>query len=457
MKIIILGAGQVGGTLAENLALEDNDVTIIDTDSARLSELQNRLDVRTIVGCGSYPDILEQAGAEDADMLIAVTNFDETNMLACQIAYTLFHTPSKIARIRAHPYLMHPNLYSNDNLPIDVCISPEQLVTDHVERLIEYPGALQVLDFADGAVQLVALHPQHGGVLVGKRISALPEYLPNMPVHIAAIYRGNRSIPLTEETTIQIGDEVFFIAAHQHVRDAIAIFRHSDNTYHRIMIAGGGNIGSRLAAALEQHFNVKLLEHNTKRTQLLASTLNQTTVLLGDVSDRDLLIDENIDATDIFCAVTNDDEANIMSAMLAKRLGAKTAIALITRTAYIDLIEGSNVDIVVSPQHATIGSILTHLRRGDIVRVHSLRRGAAEAIEAIAHGDRRTSNVVGRTLGEMRLPKGVSIGAIVRQGETLIGRDDIVIESDDHIILFLADRKRIGEVEQLFQVDVDYF
>ena len=458
MKIIILGAGQVGGTLAENLSFEDNDVTIVDINSARLSELQNRLDVRTVAGCGSHPNVLAQAGAEDADMLIAVTNIDEINMLACQIAYTLFHTPHKIARIRAKAYLAHPTLFCNDHLPIDVCISPEQLVTEYVERLIEYPSALQVVDFANGAVQMVALHPQHGGVLVGQSIGTLSSHLPNIQMHIAAIYRGGRCIPLMEETTIAVGDEVFFIAAREHIREVMAAFRQLDAPYRRIMIAGGGNIGWCLAQALKSRFRVKMIEHDAKRAQVLSNDLDDNvTILLGDVSDRDLLIDENINATDLFCTVTNDDEANIMSAMLAKRLGARTVVALITRTAYIDLVEGNSVDIVVSPQHATIGSILTHLRRGDIVKVHSLRRGAAEAIEAVAHGDRRTSRIVGRLLSEVRLPKGASIGAVVRDGHALIARDDLMIEPEDHVILFLEDKKRINEVEQLFQVDVGYF
>ncbi|MCE3237184.1 MAG: trkA [Gammaproteobacteria bacterium] len=457
MKIIILGAGQVGGTLAENLALEDNDVTIVDVDSLRLRELQNRLDVRTIVGSGSYPSVLQQAGAEDADMLIAVTNIDETNMLACQIAYTLFSTPTKIARIRGRSYLAHPELFNNNNIPIDVRISPEHLVTNYVERLIEYPGALQVLDFAEGAVQMVAVNPQQNGSFVGKSLKFISTQVPHNQVHIAAIYRDNQSISLIGDTTIQAGDEVFFIAPRQHIRDIMAGFRNLDTPYRRIIIAGGGNIGYCLALALKEHFNVKVIEHNAKRTQELAAELDGVTVLLGDVSDRNLLIDENIDATDIFCSVTNDDEANIMSAMLAKRLGAKTVMALITRTAYVDLIEGSSVDIVVSPQHATIGSILTHLRRGDIVCVHSLRRGAAEAIEAIAHGDRRTSRLVGRLLNEIHLPKGVRVGAIVRDGHVIIARKDLMIEAEDHFILFLDDKKRINEVENLFQVDVGYF
>ncbi len=457
MKIIILGAGQVGGTLAENLTLENNDVTVIDIQRERLKELQNRLDIRTVLGCGSYPNILEQAGADDADMLIAVTNVDETNMLACQIAYTLFHTPTKIARVRSRHYLTHHDLFNNDDIPVDVCISPEQLVTNYVQRLIEYPGALQVLDFGGGVVQLVAIKPYYGGPLVGQTLASLKDYMPDAEARVAAIFRGNRSIQLHADTTIEVGDEVFFIAARADIRKVMGALRRLDSPYRRIMIAGGGNIGYCLAAALESNFNVKIIDHNAERTQDLSAELDNVTVLQGDVSDRELLIDENIERTDVFCAVTNDDEANIMSAMLAKRLGARTVMALITRTAYVDLIEGSEIDIAVSPQHATIGSILTHIRRGDMVKVHSLRRGAAEAIEAIAHGDSNTSKVVGRRIAELKLPKGATIGAIVRGDNAIIAHDELVIESEDHVILFLVDKKRIRDVEQLFQVGVGYF
>lgn len=457
MNIIILGAGQVGGTLAENLVRENNDITLVDIDPKRLRDLQTKMDIRTVIGPASYPSVLEQAGAHDADMLIAVTSSDETNLTACQVSYQLFNTPTKLARIRAQDYLEQTEvLFGEGGFPIDYFISPEQVVTDYVRRLIKFPGALQVLNFADGEIRLVAIRPYFGGPLVGKTLSSLQEYMPHYQVKVAAIFRGNRSIPLDDSTIIEIGDEVFFIAPREHIRGVMASLRRLDNPYKRIMIAGGGNIGYRLAASIEEDYQIKLFEHNPDRCRYIAESLNKTCVLQGDASDRELLISENIEYTDVFCAVTNDDEVNIMSCLQAKRLGARQVMALITRTAYVDLIEGSDIDIAISPQQATIGSILTHIRHGDIVNVHSLRRGAAEAIEIIAHGDKETSSVVGRTITELKLPKGATIGALVRGEQMIIPDEETVIEPDDHCIVFLVDKKHIQDVERLFQVNVKF-
>lgn len=456
MKIIILGAGQVGSSVAANLASEANDITVVDTDSKRLQELQDRLDLNTVEGEGSYPDILLRAGAEDADMIIAVTNSDETNMAACQIAYTMFHTPTKIARIRANEYLTHPGLFAQDAIPIDVLISPEQLVTDYVQRLIEHPGALQVLDFAGGKVQLVAVKAYYGGPLVGHELRTLRDHMPGIQTRVAAIFRhGNPIIP-EGDTVIEVDDEVFFVAAKKNIRAVISEMRKLDKPVKRIMIAGGGNIGMRLARALENKYQIKLIDHNMERTRAISAQLDKTITLLGDAADEELLLEENIENTDVFCAVTNDDEANILSAMLAKRLGARKVMALINRASYVDLVQSSIIDIAVSPQHATIGSLLAHVRRGDVVVVHSLRRGAAEAIEAVAHGDKNSSRVVGRAIEGIKLPPGTTIGAIVRGEEVVIVHHDTLIESEDHVILFLMDKKHIPEVEKLFQVGVTF-
>ncbi|RRJ83491.1 Trk system potassium transporter TrkA [Aestuariirhabdus litorea] len=457
MKIIILGAGQVGGTLAENLASEENDITVVDTDPDRLRELQDRLDIRTIEGKASFPSVLRRAGADDADMLVAVTNSDEVNMIACQVGFSLFRTPTKIARIRQPDYLKRPELFEKDACPVDVIISPEQVVTHYVKRLIEQPGALQVLDFAEGRVQLVAVRAYYGGPLVGQELRYIREHMPSVDTRVAAIFRRGKSITPEGSTVIEADDEVFFIAASRHIRDVMSELRRLDNVYSRIIIAGGGNIGERLARSIEDRYNVKLIERNMERCHQLAQTLNNTLVFHGSASDKELLVSENIEETDVFCALTNDDEANVMSAMLAKRLGARKVMALISNPAYVDLVQGGEIDIAISPQQATIGSLLTHVRRGDVVNVHSLRRGAAEAIEAIAHGDQNSSKVVGRTIGEVKLPLGTTIGAIVRNEEVLIAHDHIRIESEDHVILFLVDKKRIREVEQLFQVGLTFF
>jgi len=457
MKIIILGAGQVGASVADNLASEANDITVVDQRADILRELQDRLDLRTINGYAAHPEVLIRAGAEDADMIIAVTNSDETNIVACQVAYTLFHTPTKIARVRSVEYLSQPKLFSPEAMPIDVLISPEQLVTDYIMRLVQHPGALQVLDFADGRVQLVAVRAYYGGPLVGHELQTLRDHMPNVDTRVAAIFRRGKPIFPKGDTVIEADDEVFFIAARKHIRAVMSELRRLDKPVKRIMIAGGGNIGNRLAKALENNYYVKIIDHNRARSRQLSEQLKSTIVLYGDVADEGLLLEENIENTDIFCALTNDDEANILSAMLAKRLGAGKVMSLINRASYVDLVESSSIDIAISPQQATIGSLLAHVRRGDVAMVHSLRRGAAEAIEAIAHGDPNSSKVVGRRVEEIKLPSGTTIGAIVRDEEVVIAHHDTLIEAEDHVIMFLVDKQKVEQVEKLFQVGVTFF
>lgn len=458
MKIIIIGAGQVGGTLAENLAGEKNEITIIDSDQATLSNLQDRLDLQVVCGIGSHPDILKKAGAEDADMLIAVTNSDESNMMACQVAHSLFRTPTKIARVRSEQYIIYQDqLYQHKDIPVDHLIAPEQLVTTAIKRLIDYPGALQVVEFADGKASLVAVKAYYGGLLVGHALSALKEHMPNVDTRVAAIYRRGRPIRPLGSTVIEADDEVFFIADTKHIRAVMSELQKLEASYKRIMIAGGGLIGAGLAKRLENKHNVKLIEYSKERAEYLSSTLDNTIVFQGDASDASLLSEEGVERVDAFIAVTNDDEANIMSAMLAKRMGAAKAMVLIQRSAYVDLVQGGDIDIAFSPQQATISALLTHIRRGDIVNVHSLRRGAAEAIEAIAHGDEQTSKVVGKQIKDIKLPPGTSIGAVVRADEVLIAHSDTTIQANDHVILFLVDKKYIGAVEKLFQPSALFF
>ncbi|MGC6233357.1 Trk system potassium transporter TrkA [Hafnia paralvei] len=452
MKIIILGAGQVGGTLAENLVGENNDITIVDTNSDRLRQLQDKLDLRVVQGHGSHPRVLREAGADDADMLVAVTSSDETNMVACQVAYSLFNTPNRIARIRSTEYIReNERLFNAEAVPIDHLISPEQLVTDYVYRLIEYPGALQVVNFAEGKVSLAVVKAYYGGPLVGNALASLKEHMPHIDTRVAAIFRQDRPIRPQGSTIIEAGDEVFFVAASQHIRAVMSELQRLEKPYKRIMIVGGGNVGAGLAHRLEKDYSVKLIERNQQRAAELAEMLHDTIVFYGDASDQELLTEEHIDQVDVFIALTNDDEANIMSAMLAKRLGAKKVMVLIQRSAYVDLVQGSVIDIAISPQQATISALLGHVRKADIVSVSSLRRGVAEAIEAIAHGDESTSKVVGRKVEEIKLPPGTTIGAIVRGDDVIIANSESKIEQGDHVIMFLTDKKFITDVERLFQ------
>lgn len=452
MKIIILGAGQVGGTLAENLVDENNDITVVDTDADRLRQLQDQFDLRVVNGHGSHPRVLRDAGAEDADMLVAVTNSDETNMIACQIAYSLFNTPNKIARIRATEYIREADkLFLPEQIPIDYLISPEQLVIDYIYKLIQYPGALQVVNFAEGKVSIVAVKAYYGGSLVGNALSSLREHMPHIDTSVVAIFRQDRPIRPQGSTIIEAGDEVFFVASTQHIRAVMSELQRLEKPYKRLMIVGGGNVGAGLARRLEKDYSVKLIERNQKRATELAELLHDTIVFYGDASDQELLTEEHIEQMDVFIALTNDDEANIMSAMLAKKMGAKKAMVLIQRSAYVELVQGGVIDIAISPQQATISALLSHVRKADIVNVSSLRRGVAEAIEAIAHGDENTSKVVGKKISEIKLPPGTIIGAIVREEEVIIASDYHIIEQGDHVIMFITDKKYVPEVEKLFQ------
>jgi trk system potassium uptake protein TrkA len=457
MKILILGAGQVGSSAAYHLSREEaNEVTVVDMRADVLRELQDRLDIRTVVGHAAYPDVLERAGANDTDIIVALTDMDETNMIACQVAYTLYHTPTKIARIRSAEYMSARKLFKQDAIPIDVRISPEQLVCEYVEQLILYPGTMQVLEFAGGRVRLVGARADRDGLLVGKQISTLKEHIPNTEARIAAVYRDGKALELDGNTIIEENDQVFFIAARQDIRVFMSEMRKLEDPVRRVVIAGGGNIGVRLALALEQTNQVKIIERNPQRARVISEQLNRAIVLVGDAADEELLLEENIDNVDVFCALTNAEEANILSAMLAKRLGAKKVMALINRPSYAELVESGTIDVAISPQQITIGSLLAHVRRGDVVKVHSLRRGAAEAIEAVAHGSEDESKVVGRRIEDIPLPRGTNIVAVVRGEQVIIAHHDTVIETDDHVILFMTDRRKIERLEDLFQVDVSF-
>jgi trk system potassium uptake protein TrkA len=454
MKILILGAGQVGTTAAYSLAREEaNEVTIVDRNPEVLRELQDRLDVRTVVGDAAHPAVLERASAQEADMIIALTNSDESNMVACQVAHTLFAVPTKIARIRSGAFTDRDELFNDAAIPVDVAISPEALVTEYIEQLVHFPGALQVLEFAEGRVRLVATRADRGGALIGHPLSELPHHMPNVDCRVVAIYRGGRGILPDGDTVVEEGDEVFFIAARKDIRTVLSEMRKLDDPVRSVVIAGGGNIGFRLARALENTNQVKLIERGFEQARQISEDLDRAIVLHGDAADEELLLEENIDSADVFVSVTNAEEANILSAMLAKRLGARKVLALINRPAYAELVEAGTIDIAISPKEITLGTLLAHVRRGDVVKVHSLRRGAAEAIEAVAHGNSRQSRVVGRTIEEVRLPRGAAINAIVRGDRVMMAHHDTLIEEDDHVILFVADRRQIDEVERLFEVD----
>ncbi|MDF1757449.1 MAG: Trk system potassium transporter TrkA [Legionellaceae bacterium] len=456
MRIIILGAGQVGGTLARNLVNEDNDITLIDINESRLQELQHRLDIQTVLGSASHPNILIDAGIMQADMLIAVTNSDEVNMMGCYIAYNLFQTPSKIARIRSENYYEYPALFGNESIPIDVCISPEKLVTEHIINLIDYPGTTQILEFSNGKLLLMTIKIGLEDGIYGKNIKQVERLLEDIEVNIIAIFRNKASIPITDDCILINNDSASFIVSSEAIQSVLIILGCYEEPNKRLIIAGGGNIGRRLALALEQNYQVKVVDHNKTSSTKLAEHLHKSTILNGDIADKDLLLNENIEFADVFCAVTNDDEANIMACLQAKRLGVKYTMALVNRDAYVDLIDDSSIDYAISPQLITIGSILTKLRRGNMIKVHRLQHDEAEAIELVITGDEQTSQVIGRRIDEIELPPSCLITAVVRQDEVTIARNDFVLQAEDHVVLLLLKKRYIRQVESLFQVKLSF-
>jgi trk system potassium uptake protein len=460
VKIIILGAGQVGRTAAYHLAREEaNDVTVVDTDDEVLRDLQDRLDIRTVRGNAASPRTLEQAGAAGADMLVALTNSDEVNVVACHVAWTLYRTPTRIARIRSPDFTSRTELFMSpqDGSPpngagfaVDMYVSPEQLVTTYIRRLIRYPGALQIVDFAGGRVRLVGLRAVQGGLLVGQQLRNIRKHLPDIDTRVIAIYRAGRSLRPDGDTVIEPGDEVFFLAATKDIRLVMSEMRKREEPVRRVVIAGGGNIGLRLAQELEEENQVKIIERDPVRAARISEQVSSAIVLNGDAADEELLVEENIDGVDAFVALTNSEEANILSAMLAKRLGCPKVMALISKPAYAELMETGAIDVAISPQTVTIGSLLAYVRRGQVEQVHSLRRGAAEAMEAVAPS-RSGGPVTGRRVEEIPLPEGATIGAIVRGEDVIMAHHDTVVEPNDHVILFLNDRRHVAAVGRLFQ------
>jgi trk system potassium uptake protein TrkA len=464
MRIVIVGAGRVGESVAESLVSEQNDITIVDPDAARLRGLEDRLDLRGVPGSGIHPETLKRAGVSDADMLIACATQDETNLVACKIAHQVFNVPTTVARLRSAEFAEGGELLKREGFAVDHVICPEESVVRYIQKLIEYPEALQVLEFAGGIAQLVAVRVTAGSRLAGRTVAQFLDQFRHAPVRVVAIYRQEEEVASDASAQVRVGDEVFLLADQQNLKAVLAAAHSTDLPVRRVMIAGGGNVGLRLARRLQGHVQVKLIERSKIRCEYLASQLSSgMLVLQGDGTDEELLGDENVADMDMFIALTSDDEDNILSAMLAKRLGARRVLSLINRRAYADLLQGSTIDITMSPAQTVIGELLAHVRRGDVVAVHSLRRGAAEALEGVAHGDTRTSRLVGRSVPEVDalLPDGVRLGAVVR-GEgnaraVLMPHPETRIESEDHLIIFIPNKRLVREVERLFLVSATFF
>jgi trk system potassium uptake protein len=474
MKILILGAGRVGESVAESLVSEQNDITVIDTQPERLALLQDRLDLRGVVGNGIQPSVLRAAGAQDADMLIACAPLDETNLVACKVAHEVFGIQTRIARVRSPEFTDGSALMGKDGFAVDEVICPEESLTTYIRKLIEFPEALQVLEFSQHRVSLIAVRAVEGGPMVHHVISELSLLVPDLPMRIVAIYRrdlqGNdRQVICDGSTRIEPGDELFVLAANEHIRGVLDALHARSDPVRRVIIAGGGRVGLRLARHIAGDCQVKIVESSASRCEYLSTQLpGHTLVLLGDSTDEELLENENVQDTDLFLALTSDDEDNIMSCLLAKRMGAQRVLALINRRAYADLLQGpgTQIDIAVSPAQTIIGELLAHVRRGDVAAVYSLRRGDAEALEAVARGDEKSSKVVGRRIDQLALPPGAQIGAIVREGpgvdlkpakEVIIPHHDTVIRSGDHVVVFVPRKRMVRQVEKLFQPGATFF
>ncbi len=449
MKIIILGAGRTGSSVAKHLASEDNDVVAVDVNRALLQELQDRVDISTVTGVGPHPTTLEQADAASADLIIAVMSRDEDNMVACQIAWSLYRTPLKIARIRDTDYLSHDTLFDLDNIPIDVVIKPEELVTRYIQNFVEYPGANLVIDFTDGAAHLVSVTVQPDAKALGYTVRKLHEKFPLIRV-LAVVREGKLLIPRAD-TVIEEKDQLFYMSPPKLTVDIMKKLRKAERPYKRVILAGGGHIGKRVALALQHNFQVKIVEKSAERAAQIAPLLEKTIVLSGDATDRDLLVSEGIGDTDVFCAVTSEDEANILSSMLAKRLGARKTLCLVNKPTYVDMIQGGPIDIAFSPDKITAGSILRYVRRGHVEKVYPLQDSGAEVMEAVASGEPGESLLVGRRVDQIDMPEGVVLGAIVRDGKMIAVHHDTVIENGDHIIMLLRDKTLLGTVASYFQ------
>jgi trk system potassium uptake protein TrkA len=490
MKIIILGAGRIGESVASTLVSERNDITVIDRDPQRLRELEERFELRGVVGNGIEPEVLAEAGARDADMLIACAAMDETNLVCCKVAQQMFSIPTRIARVRSNAFKADSPLVGKGGFEVDRVICPEESLTRYIGKLIEYPEALQVREFAGGLACLVSVRAVAGAPLVQHSIAELRECVPDADMRIVAIYRRledepDRFIICEGLTRIEPGDEVFVLSAREHIRAVLAALHQYDaaarRRVERIMIAGGGRVGLRLARQLSESggdFQIKLIEHDAARCTALAAELpTGVLVLQGDATDEDLLEDEGIQHIDLFLSLTSDDEDNIMSSLLAKRMGARRVLALINRRSYADLMHGTQIDIALSPAQTLLGELLAYVRQGDVQAVHSLRKGVAEALEIVARGDRRTSRVVGRRVQDIRLPREAHFGLILRglpdeplpadqaaaQAEgapapqVIIPRGDTVIESNDHVVMFVPSKRLVREVEKLFRVSATFF
>ena len=449
MKIVILGAGRIGGSLARNLSNSNYEVCIVDEDKNKLSDLEDKLDIMTVEGHASHLNTLKKSGLDNETTLLAVTSNDEVNIVACQLAKKVFKVKKTICRFRDDVYFDQLSVFGEG--VIDIPISPEDEITSHLKELIDHPGSNQIESFANGKVKLVSVKAKKKGKLVGRELKGIKEDMPNIDAFVPTIYRkGNPFIP-SGETIIKENDEIYFISSESNIGAIVDEFRDHEEQYSRIMIAGGGKVGFSLAKDLEKDYNVKLIDSNPERCMKLSKDLDKTIVLSGSATDESLLKSENISNIDIFCALTDDDETNVMSSLLAKKMGAKKTMIILNNPSYLGLVPGF-IDIYIAPYRLTVSSVLQDLRDSDVAQDVILKVNlGAEAIEGIVHANEFTSPLFGRPIKDVPLPEGCVIAAIIRHGELIIPSSSVDLTLNDHLIIFLSDKNKINEVEVLFK------
>lgn len=458
MKVVICGAGQVGYGIAERLAAEQNDVSVIDSSPHLINVIGDQLDVRGFVGHGAHPEVLAQAGAEEADMIIAVTLYDEVNIVACQVAHSLFNVPTKVARIRSASYLQKrwQNLFSRDNMPIDVIISPEIEVGEMVLRRLALPGAVETVRFADDHVVMVGITCEENCPVIDTPLRQLTELFPDLGAVVVGASRNGKLFVPKSSDMLHEGDLAYVVARRDQVRRVLGIFGHEEPEASRVVIAGGGNIGLYVARALEKrqaNTRIKLIESSRERAVSIADELKRCVILHGSALDQSILDEADVGSADTMVALTNEDEVNILSSVMSKKLGCRRNLSLLNNPSYPAFANAMGIDAFINPRAVTISKILQHVRRGRIRGVHSLQNGAAEVVEAEAL---ETSPLVGRPLREIDLPSGIRVGAVFRDGEVLTPDGELQIQAQDRIVIFaIADRVR--QVEQMFRVSLDFF
>ena len=447
MKIIIVGAGQVGSSLSVNLVKEGNDVTLIDKSPDLLENIADKIDLQTIHGNGAHPRILEAAGAHKADMIVAVSKSDETNMIACQVAYTVFGVEKKIARIRDLEYLNYENLFADESTPIDYTISPDLIASNYIKKLISNQGTHQIFNFSNEEDSFINIFYEENN----DNENSIKHYQTSCDKFnskICAFIRNDKLFSIEDDDILQADDELLIICKEENIVDVTKIFKRvKDNK--RIMITGGGNIGKHLSDSMSGNFQVKVIEKNEDRAEYLSEVLDDVTIINADSSNEDILLEENIEHMDVFCALTNDDEANILSAMLAKKLGSKTVMSIINKTSYSDLVEKQEIDIIISPEDLTIGALLTHIRKGSILKAHSLMHGFLELLE-IEVRDNPDTKILGKNIGQLNLSENIVLCCIIRNNEFIFDSSNILLEQSDRLVC-LVNKKDVKQIEDLFE------